>query len=446
MARLSSRQIGRYRKAVDDQADLARAYVQRALDTYFEQNPGCSTADGRAFAIELLKASMPNFCDAAGTLAADFFDEVCASEGIEAESQLYDTTDYSKVEDKVRYFADKLNGGDVDAFKREVVDATHYFVKRSAYDNMVENCRVNAVRYARVPSGFETCAFCFMLASRGFVYHSEATAKGLHGYHDNCDCCIVPGAKGRTRIEGYDPEGMYERWYRCVEAIGGEKRIEEEWEALPDIKRQEWISRHLSEAGYESPEAAKRAFVNSRINREVESRDWEWLYTGTCRNTRLAANPNAARFKRDMPEVYEAWQESVSRICGDRRNPPGLKLSQEQRSHIYGTAHYERRLGPDPNNPSKQRGPSFFIDEEGQPWPAGDALESTLDQIWNLIKDQAGRGVPQLNKYLSGWNGEEDIDYDRIIGIDGWSGAKVSGLTVKFGSSSVHVYPTFGRI
>ena len=67
-------------------------------------------------------------------------------------------------------------------------------------------------RYARVPQG-KTCAFCSMLASRGFVYASEDTAGKWHQYHHDCDCKIVP-SWGETRIDGYDPaklKTMYEQ-------------------------------------------------------------------------------------------------------------------------------------------------------------------------------------------------------------------------------------------
>lgn len=48
------------------------------------------------------------------------------------------------------------------------------------------------LRWARVPTGEYTCAFCLVLASRGAVYHSESSAQ-LNGFdHDGCDCLIVP--------------------------------------------------------------------------------------------------------------------------------------------------------------------------------------------------------------------------------------------------------------
>lgn len=50
----------------------------------------------------------------------------------------------------------------------------------------------NSVRWARIPTGAYTCAFCLVLASRGPVYYTSTSAK-LNGFdHDDCDCVCVP--------------------------------------------------------------------------------------------------------------------------------------------------------------------------------------------------------------------------------------------------------------
>lgn len=69
----------------------------------------------------------------------------------------------------------------------------------------------SGVRFARVPSGGETCPFCMMLASRGAVYYSEQTAGADGHYHPNCRCRIVP-SWGTAEIEGYDPDLYYDMW------------------------------------------------------------------------------------------------------------------------------------------------------------------------------------------------------------------------------------------
>jgi hypothetical protein len=122
--------------------------------------------------------------------------------------------------EKVHYYARDLVMDARKKFDKECADLAEFYVRRCAYENTVRNCGANKVMYARVPTGEETCGFCFMLASRGFVYHSEATAKGAHGVHRNCDCIILPGKKGRTEIDGYDWRGMQERWGILLDEVG----------------------------------------------------------------------------------------------------------------------------------------------------------------------------------------------------------------------------------
>ena len=64
-------------------------------------------------------------------------------------------------------------------------------------------------RWARVPRGSVTCAFCTMLAGRGFVYTSEEAAGGGLGnlYHNHCDCEPVP-SWGEAKLSGYDPDRL----------------------------------------------------------------------------------------------------------------------------------------------------------------------------------------------------------------------------------------------
>lgn len=85
-------------------------------------------------------------------------------------------------------------------------------------------------RYARVPSGAETCAFCLMLASRGAVYESrESASKVAQGtgkrksgdkYHDLCDCTPTPMWSDSAYPDGYDPDGLYQQYINARDAVG----------------------------------------------------------------------------------------------------------------------------------------------------------------------------------------------------------------------------------
>lgn len=55
--------------------------------------------------------------------------------------------------------------------------------------------------WARVPQG-KSCAFCTMLASRGFTYTSEESAGGDgNKYHDDCHCRIIPAGVDRRSLD-----------------------------------------------------------------------------------------------------------------------------------------------------------------------------------------------------------------------------------------------------
>lgn len=57
-----------------------------------------------------------------------------------------------------------------------------------------------------------TCAFCAMLALRGFAYTNQEAAGGEgNAFHHDCDCRIIP-TWGEQTLPNYDWR-KYERWY-----------------------------------------------------------------------------------------------------------------------------------------------------------------------------------------------------------------------------------------
>lgn len=73
----------------------------------------------------------------------------------------------------------------------------------SSRDTVVVNAEREHVRWARHASA-TACGFCRLLATRGAVYRSEASArKG----HDHCHCLAVPDRDGR-----YQPPTYVGRW------------------------------------------------------------------------------------------------------------------------------------------------------------------------------------------------------------------------------------------
>lgn len=105
-----------------------------------------------------------------------------------------------------------------DQLEKHARDTVLYNLQRDYRSELSSGNRRRAARYgySRVPEG-DACAFCIMLASRGFVYTSKEKAERAQDgdvYHDNCRCVAVPFAEAGD-IEGYGAKlAGYEQMYR----------------------------------------------------------------------------------------------------------------------------------------------------------------------------------------------------------------------------------------
>lgn len=279
---VSQARLNRYRADVDAYGDAAAAYIEEYLSALIAENPGAPISEIRDETIAAIDDALNAFGDQASTLALDLLEEIADSYGVAVETAIEDVIPAEMVDGGVRYAARRLVEGDSPAFTRDVADLSRYYIHRGALENMERNCARNELRYARVPSGRETCGFCFMLSSRGFVYRSEQTASGEHGYHEHCDCVIVPGFKdlpASEQIEGYDPDGMLDRWHDCQVTVGTDEELRERWRSMTAKERARY------KGGSEGERY--RRFVNAQAMREAETRDFRWLNTGAIPKTTL---------------------------------------------------------------------------------------------------------------------------------------------------------------
>ena len=200
----------------------AQARVLRVLQgiTWTPEN----VAECRELVIQALAQVMPTYTTMAAQASADFYDaarELALGERLGAVS--ISGYDPRKTEGAVRGFVRFVLDGRVETFNEQVLQRIDYEMKRSANMSVVENGRRDPrkPKYARVPTGSETCDFCLMLASRGFVYQSESTASASH-VHSHCDCRVTPGWDG-MEVEGYDPQAIYDRWQDAIDAKASER-------------------------------------------------------------------------------------------------------------------------------------------------------------------------------------------------------------------------------
>lgn len=221
------RDVRRLSRALDGAVSLAR----RDLDAFLRMVDLSNPQAVRDELVEVLPLIVRAHGESAAVAAAEWYEEVRGrSVGGSFTARLAAPLPTEQVAGTARWAAGAL-WSDTPADAIEMLSgATQRFVSYMGRETVARNVSLDPrkPRYARVPSGSDTCAWCLMLASRGFVYHTEATAGDERGtgigddFHNDCKCQIVPAwERGRVHIEGYDPDEMYEMYKAAWSAAGG---------------------------------------------------------------------------------------------------------------------------------------------------------------------------------------------------------------------------------
>jgi hypothetical protein len=211
---ISAAQWTAYNKACASITGAANASVTSAVQEFLDENPGASIAEARDAAERILKSYSAVYNQQAATLAAEWYDAQGKVAGAKLDRAVTSATvDEDSLRKTVRYQARLLEYGEGD-FAAAVGEWAENAAKRAINNTVLANAkrdRRNGVRFARVTSGRNTCAFCLMLAGRGAVYHTRKTAGEFNRYHRHCSCKIVPSYSGdqyEVLVEGHDPKRM----------------------------------------------------------------------------------------------------------------------------------------------------------------------------------------------------------------------------------------------
>lgn len=147
--------------------------------------------DAIAWLLDVLPGFIASHGELASLAAVDFYDTVRDSDSFQAE--LIASPTLEQIEPSARWAVAPLfqevsdNAG---ALGRLLTVADQLTINQS-HETIFANGNRDPLkpRYARIPVG-KTCAWCRMLASRGAVYRSEATA--MRTSHADCDCKLTP--------------------------------------------------------------------------------------------------------------------------------------------------------------------------------------------------------------------------------------------------------------
>ena len=86
----------------------------------------------------------------------------------------------------------------------KVANAVSRLVKQAGADTIQLNASRDHAEMAFVPVG-QTCAFCLMLASRGWEYVGRNAKSHAAHIHANCDCQYLVRFSPDEGVSGYDP-------------------------------------------------------------------------------------------------------------------------------------------------------------------------------------------------------------------------------------------------
>ena len=243
------------------------ADCQQKVMRILERVDWSDVADARAVVSEAVRMALADSTAVAAQASADFYDAARAmATGEMLGAKAHSSFDPQLTDSAIRAFAQRIvDGKPVESFNDAVLQRIDYEIKRASGDCIVENAAADPLhpRYARVPTGPETCLFCLMLASRGAVYRSEASAGAVDHYHANCDCRVVPDFDG-TDIEGYDPDELADRWEEGMDALARERA-----ERNGTTEEEEHLKIYAS---YQ--ESAKRAHRRARQQGRKRSGAW----------------------------------------------------------------------------------------------------------------------------------------------------------------------------
>ena len=264
-------------REVNALSESAQAQAGAALSRVIAEWDGEDVAALRDATFEVLDMVCGSYCDMCAGRAADFYDSAREAQGVTGTYHAIagSRRDPEATNGAVRAIVQSVvdSGGDTSRLYNDALSRVDAECRRSANKCVAYNCRRDPKKpkYARVPSGGETCGFCLMLSSFGFHYNTEEAASHAH---KGCDCRVVPSF-GKASVEGYDPDGMYSRMQECMNDLGGRNGIRADWDAMSDDEREAYISSH---GGSESE--AFQAYMNKRVSQQIETMNREWFITG----------------------------------------------------------------------------------------------------------------------------------------------------------------------
>ena len=212
--------VDEYRAKLDQAVEEAQGKLAKA----YAQMNGWPADQKRDALGDVFAELCRQYGDAVGVTASDFYELIRSqsSETSPYKPVLAPNVPVEQVRATYAYSAKHLYSDQPE----KILDALNGRLRRFIEYTARETVHVNAAKdrartfWARIPSGGKTCAWCFMLASRGWVYATEQTAGGVgNEFHDDDRCMIIPSFDDSPALAGYDPDAMYEKYSKARDEV-----------------------------------------------------------------------------------------------------------------------------------------------------------------------------------------------------------------------------------
>ena len=143
--------------------------------------------------------------------------------------------------------------------REEISSAVGRLVKQTGARTTRRNARRDGAQFAWIPSG-DTCAFCIMLASNGWMNARKADHKDH--IHSNCDCTYAVRFNEYTQVAGYEPE-KYREQYDNAEGSNYKEKLNSMRRRYYAENREDILSQKISAS-------EKRAELNASSAEETK--------------------------------------------------------------------------------------------------------------------------------------------------------------------------------
>lgn len=195
----------------DAQRKLAQAWLNLASDPVL----------ARQQVAELIGFLSQSHGPVSAEIAAQYYEFVRGLAQIEDRftAQVVVDIDADKVAKDAGWASKPIENGDRTAAFLRAQSIVQRLVQQWGRDTVIHNAARDPAkpRFARVPFG-KTCAFCRLMASRGAVYLTAASAGELNRFHADCDCQIVQSYSPDDLP--YDPGPYVEEYAKARQAAG----------------------------------------------------------------------------------------------------------------------------------------------------------------------------------------------------------------------------------